>query len=60
MTCTVFHSVSIACYCVQCSRGVVYLDYSLPFVCLLTEIGNRVFQMLALAKKQLEMKNKGD
>jgi len=28
-----FHSISVACYCVLCVRGVGCLDHSLPFVC---------------------------
>jgi len=32
-TCTLFHSLSVACYCVLCIRGVGCPDHSLPFVC---------------------------
>jgi len=32
-SCTLFHSISVAFYCVLCVRGVGCLDHSLPFVC---------------------------
>ena len=33
MTCTLFDSISVACYCVLCVTGVGCLDHSLPFAC---------------------------
>jgi len=32
-TCALLHSISVACYCVLCVRGVGCFDHSLPFVC---------------------------
>jgi len=39
ITCTLFHSISFACYWILCVRGVGCLDHSLQFVCIYPQSG---------------------
>jgi len=54
-TCTLlFHSISVACYCVLCVRGVGCRDQSLPFVCVLLQLITGRF-----TRRRLKWKTRG-